>query len=144
MDVRRDLCRIPASHRNSILLTKTVGRPAVSHIRFDVMHEPEPRNHSHFQKPRVWQRNRQETAAFPQNELIDCEFGSQSSLSVIIPAKNEALSLPRLVSELIFTLRPLHTVCSGAAARRPSSFEIIIVDDGSTDSTALVLAELAE
>jgi len=143
MDVRRDLCRIPASHRNSILLTKTVGRPAVSHIRFDAMHEPEPRNHSHFQKPRVWQRNRQETAAFPQNELIDCELSSQSSLSVIIPAKNEALSLPRLVSELILALRPLRTVCRQPTSRCLSSFEIIIVDDGSTDSTPLVLTKLA-
>ena len=116
----------------------------MSHIRFDPTHEPEPTSHSHFQKPRAWQKSHQDAAAFPLNEPIDREFGSQSSLSVIVPAKNEASSLPRLVSEIILALRPLCTMSGKPIPRRLSRFEIIVVDDGSTDSTSLVLTELAE
>ena len=116
----------------------------MSHIRFDPTHEPEPTSHSHFQMPRVWQKSHQDAAAISLNEPIDREFGSQSSLSVIVPAKNEASSLPRLVSEIILALRPLCTMSSKPIPRRLSRFEIIVVDDGSTDSTSLVLTELAE
>jgi len=116
----------------------------MSHLRFDPTHEPESTSHSHFQKPRVWQKSHQNAAVFPPNELIDRQFGPQSSLSVIVPAKNEALSLPRLVSEIILALRPLCTVSSKPTPRQLSRFEVIVVDDGSTDSTSLVLTELAE
>ena len=116
----------------------------MSHIRFDPTHEPEPTSHSHFQMPRVWQKSHQDAEALPLNEPIDREIGSQSSLSVIVPAKNEASSLPRLVSEIILALRPLCTMSSKPIPRRLSRFEIIVVDDGSTDSTSLVLTELAE
>jgi len=116
----------------------------MSHLRFDPTHEPESTSHSHFQKPRVWQKSHQNAAVFPPNELIDRQFGPQSSLSVIVPAKNEALSLPRLVSEIILALRPLCTVSSKPTPSQLSRFEIIVVDDGSTDSTSLVLTELAE
>lgn len=107
------------------------------------MHEPEPTNHSHFQQVRAWQRACQKAEALPPNELIGGEFSSQFSLSVIIPAKDEASSLPHLVSEVIVALRSLQTMCSKPPPRRLSSFEIIVVDDGSTDSTPLVLVELA-
>ncbi len=116
----------------------------MSHLRFDPTHESEPTSHSHFQKPQVWQKSCQDAASFPLKEPIDDEVGSQSSLSVIIPAKNEALCLPRLVSEIILSLRPLCTGSSKPARRRLSGFEIIVVDDGSTDATALVLTKLAE
>jgi len=116
----------------------------MSHLRFDATHEPEPTSHSHFQKPRVWQKSHQDAAVFPLNEPIDRQVGPQSSLSVIVPAKNEALSLPRLVSEITLALRPLCTVSSKPTPRQLSRFEIIVVDDGSTDSTSLVLTELAE
>ena len=116
----------------------------MSHIRFDPTHEPEPTSHSHYQMPRVWQKSHQNAEAFPLNEPIDREFSSRSSLSVIVPAKNEASSLPRLVSEIILALRPLCTMSSKPIPRRLSRFEIIVVDDGSTDSTSLVLTELAE
>ncbi|MFJ3487542.1 glycosyltransferase family 2 protein [Pseudomonas sp. NPDC090202] len=51
------------------------------------------------------------------------------SLSVLIPAKNEAANLPGL-------LREIRTALQG------ESYEIIVVDDGSTDGTASLLGEL--
>jgi dolichol-phosphate mannosyltransferase len=62
----------------------------------------------------------------------------RSVLSVIVPAKNEAESLPPLVEEISRALRSLCRSHSGL-----DDFEIIIVDDGSTDTTRLVLADLA-
>jgi dolichyl-phosphate beta-glucosyltransferase len=55
------------------------------------------------------------------------------SVSVIIPAYNEAERLP-------MTLR----VTADYFATRPDHFEILVVDDGSTDSTALTVAEFAQ
>ncbi|MFN0263735.1 glycosyltransferase family 2 protein [Tepidamorphus sp. 3E244] len=52
-------------------------------------------------------------------------------LSVVIPAKNEAGNLPDLVAEIV-------------AALEGQAFEVIVVDDGSDDATAQVLAELAD
>jgi len=52
-------------------------------------------------------------------------------LSVIVPACNEADCLPALVEALLRTLHPLHR-----------QFEIILVDDASTDSTAAVIHQL--
>jgi glycosyltransferase involved in cell wall biosynthesis len=61
---------------------------------------------------------------------------------VIVPAKNEAASLPRLVEEIVAALRPL--VARGAAGpHRLDGFEIVIVDDGSTDDSPQVLRRLA-
>jgi glycosyltransferase involved in cell wall biosynthesis len=60
-------------------------------------------------------------------------------LSVVIPAKNESESLPELVAEIATALRPLKARAEGA---RLSGFEIIVVDDGSTDETPRVLRQL--
>src|SRR4051794_24752165 len=62
-------------------------------------------------------------------------------LSVVVPAKNEAASLPQLVAEIAEALRPLVGV--GRSGHRLDGFEIVIVDDGSTDETPSVLRGLA-
>lgn len=63
-----------------------------------------------------------------------------STLSVVIPARNEAASLPELVAEI-------HAVLQLLSGRAGSSgiddFEILVVDDASTDETRRVLADLA-
>jgi glycosyltransferase involved in cell wall biosynthesis len=59
---------------------------------------------------------------------------------VIVPAKNESASLPQLVDEIAQALRPLRDECQGGP--RLAGFEIVIIDDGSTDDTPRVLAEL--
>ena len=51
--------------------------------------------------------------------------------SIVIPSKDEAESLPELLNEI-------STVLAG------DSYEVIVVDDGSTDDTAGVLQRLAE
>lgn len=62
---------------------------------------------------------------------LDPAFRFPSSLSVFFPAYNDAPSLPRLLAR---TFEVLRRVCS--------DFEVIVVNDGSTDSTSSVLAEL--
>ena len=64
----------------------------------------------------------------------------RSSLSVVVPAKNEAASLPQLVDEIARALRSLR---DGGGSRRLARFEIIVVDDASTDRTPSVLKGLA-
>ncbi len=59
------------------------------------------------------------------------ELGSQIDLSVVLPVYNEAESLPKLITELSGVLRELE---------RP--YEIIVVDDGSSDDSVAVLARL--
>ena len=70
----------------------------------------------------------------------DRSGGAAGVLSVVVPAKNEAASLPQLVDEIAEALRPL---CGGRRARatRLDGFEIVIVDDGSTDETPAVLRQ---
>ncbi len=57
---------------------------------------------------------------------------SGPELSVVIPLFNEEESLPLLVEQVLASVRPL--------GRR---FELVLVDDGSSDRTASVLEELA-
>jgi glycosyltransferase involved in cell wall biosynthesis len=63
-----------------------------------------------------------------------------STLSVVIPAKNEAESLPRLIAE---TRRVLHFLCNRVSSPQLDDFEILVVNDGSTDQTRSILDELA-
>ena len=55
------------------------------------------------------------------------------ALSVVVPLFNEQDSLRPLVRQLLDTVRPLGV-----------TFELVLVDDGSKDATATVLAELSE
>ena len=62
-------------------------------------------------------------------------------LSVVVPARDEAESLPELVEEIARALRPL--TAGRKAGPRLLGFEIVLVDDGSTDATPEVLRRLA-
>lgn len=53
-----------------------------------------------------------------------------SLVSIVIPCRNEAANLPLLIDEI-------------AAAMTGRAFELIVVDDGSTDDTGAVLTEQA-
>ena len=57
---------------------------------------------------------------------------SAVDVSVLIPAKDEAENLPLLLQ-----------LCAEAFRGRAESYEVIVVDDGSTDATAQVLGELS-
>ncbi len=54
-------------------------------------------------------------------------------MSVVIPAFNEATRLPPYLHEVV-----------GFLASRGEAWEVIVVDDGSTDATAAVVREVAE
>jgi dolichol-phosphate mannosyltransferase len=81
---------------------------------------------------------RHSVSIIPAVELNAVKEQTGSVLSVVVPAHNEAASLVQLVEEIAWALRPL-CHCAGGLGE----FEIIIIDDGSTDSTRLVLANLA-
>lgn len=57
---------------------------------------------------------------------------SSDSISIIIPALNEAEALPELIERTNAVLKQL-----------PQPYEILVIDDGSTDDTPLVLRELS-
>jgi dolichol-phosphate mannosyltransferase len=64
------------------------------------------------------------------------------TLSVVIPASNEAASLPQLVAESSNALHFL--MFNRSLSPQLAGFEILVVDDGSTDQTRSILADLAK
>ena len=64
-------------------------------------------------------------------------------LSVVVPANNEADSLPQLIDEIARALRPL-SHASETVQPRMEGFEILLVDDGSTDDTRARLGALCQ
>ena len=65
------------------------------------------------------------------------DWTPDQSLSIIVPAKNEADSLPQLVDEIVRTFRP--RTKRSSVERQLEWFEILVVNDGSTDATIDVL-----
>jgi dolichol-phosphate mannosyltransferase len=66
-------------------------------------------------------------------------------LSVVVPSKNESASLPALVEEIVAALRPLmDRDRDRAGGSRLSGFEVVVVDDGSTDETPSALRRLQD
>lgn len=65
----------------------------------------------------------------------------RGTLSIVVPAKDESASLPQLVAEITRAFRPLVQGKTGQT-HRLDEFEIVVVDDGSTDATPAVLNDL--
>ena len=87
-------------------------------------------------------RSHEEGTRHPGERLDECAADQQQhpALSVVVPARNEAANLPQLIDEIVAALRPLlHSGTQGLSA-----FEVIVVDDASTDETSPVLMELSD
>jgi dolichol-phosphate mannosyltransferase len=68
--------------------------------------------------------------------------GVADFLSIVVPAKDEAANFPQLLEEIARWFRPLTYPRVGRP--RLGGFEVVIVDDGSTDDTPEVLTRLAD
>ncbi len=108
----------------------------MSALRIDPAHK----HHSHVTHPNaVFQPEPVEHRDGPHGQTH-----LQQLISVVIPAKNEAASLPSLLAEVMQALDKLQEPSTVAEVERPTTFEVIVVDDGSTDETWELLTTLAE
>lgn len=72
------------------------------------------------------------SSRFQRTRAVPLSSASVPELSIVVPLFNEEESLPLLVEKLLLALRPLGR-----------SFELVLVDDGSSDRTADVLRQQA-
>ncbi len=92
---------------------------------------------------------RRDHAHFPLNQRVKARYapvepdsGRGFTLSIVIPARNEAENLPPLVEEVVVVFRS-RIVERSVDRHRLDGFEVIVVDDGSTDQTRNVLERLS-
>jgi glycosyltransferase involved in cell wall biosynthesis len=137
----------------------------MSKLRYDPAHRPRTvgTGHSRRRIPGEGPRSVEDDARMARRRARE----ARSFLSVVVPARNEVAGLPQLIDEIARALRPLRdggsrpgrsrdrerAVGPGSEAlplpdrrgswRRLAGFEILIVDDGSTDRTPEVLGSLA-
>ena len=71
-----------------------------------------------------------------------CMVSDAPSVSVVVPARNESASLPELVKQIAQVMGSLCSQSPSTTTMKLTGFEIIVVDDGSTDETALILEDL--
>ncbi len=89
----------------------------MSTLRYDPAHRPGPMGLVHAIRPVP-----EDESEIPREHREE----ARSFLTVVVPAKNEAVSLPQLVDEIAQALRSL---CDDGDPRRLSGFEIVVVDD---------------
>ena len=106
----------------------------MSFVRYEVAEAAAP-----FQgMPSSFLRETAHPAGGTQVNYPGIRSNERQFLSVVIPARNEAPSLAQLIGETSSSLRG---ICQ-RRTRALDGFEIIVVDDGSTDETCLVLSDL--
>jgi dolichol-phosphate mannosyltransferase len=115
----------------------------MSSIRVDSPQWPRPVGRLTSREPQDWRGSCNDALASLAAIDRALALRQASVISVVIPARNEAASLPQLVERVAQVLRPLCAKSQAHNTEQPGGFEIIVIDDGSTDSTSLVLEKLA-